>query len=158
MRRELKMEDHTNNRMRILAIERMLSTDVTSAKTIIKRLKEQYHITVERKTVYKDMQVLMMFMPNLKKKGNEGWYLDSEKCYEKNDISLLFKNIIEITKGGNNDILFHQSNFGLEVIETNNQKLRRIARVITDISNPEDELNFHLPLMNKELNGYVKKS
>lgn len=66
--------------------------------------------------------------------------------------SLLFKHIIDITKNNEKDIIFHQSAFGLEVIIVDLKNKKKIARVVTDSFEPEIELNYHLPIMNKEFN------
>ena len=65
--------------------------------------------------------------------------------------SLLFEYIVNITKNSEKDIIFHQSAFGLEVIIVDIKNKKKIARVITDSFDPEIELNYQLPVMNREL-------
>lgn len=65
--------------------------------------------------------------------------------------SLLFEHIVDITKNSEKDIIFHQSAFGLEVTIVDLKNKKKIARVVTDSFEPEIELNYHLPIMNREL-------
>lgn len=65
--------------------------------------------------------------------------------------SSLFEHIVDITKNSEKDIIFHQSAFGLEVTIIDLKNKKEIARVVTDSFEPEIELNYHLPIMNREL-------
>lgn len=65
--------------------------------------------------------------------------------------SSLFEHIVDITKNSKKDIIFHQSAFGLEVTIIDLKNKKKIARVVTDSFEPEIELNYHLPIMNREL-------
>lgn len=61
--------------MRILAIERMLSTDkYIKAPEIIKRLDLLYNIHADRKVVYKDMYAIDRFIPLEMKPGKNGGF------------------------------------------------------------------------------------
>lgn len=61
--------------MRILAIERMLSTDkYIKAPEIIKRLDLLYNIHTDRKVVYKDMYAIDRFIPLEMKPGKKGGF------------------------------------------------------------------------------------
>lgn len=71
----LRKDVDRDARMRILAIERMLSTDkYIKAPEIIKRLDLLYNIHADRKVVYKDMYAIDRFIPLEMKPGNNGGF------------------------------------------------------------------------------------
>lgn len=62
-------------KIRILAIERMLSKDIyLTATDIISRLDLHYDIQADRKTIYADMIAIDRFIPLEVKAGKHGGY------------------------------------------------------------------------------------
>lgn len=51
------------NKIRVLAIERMLSKNLISTRQIIDRLEREYDIIADRRTVYSDMLAIDRFIP-----------------------------------------------------------------------------------------------
>ena len=80
----LKNDVNRDVRIRILAIERMLSTDRFIRTTeIIRKLDLYYNIQCDRKTVYNDMYAIDRFMPLEIKPGCKGGYriLKTDELY-----------------------------------------------------------------------------
>ena len=65
----------------VLAIERMLSAKPQSAKVLIDRLRNEYGIERERKSIYQDIAVLTMFMP-IEYAPRKGYYIADWSDYE----------------------------------------------------------------------------
>lgn len=64
-----------NIKIRILAIERMLSKErFLSSREIVKKLEKQYDIYVDRKTVMDDLMAIDMMIPLEIKNGKKGGY------------------------------------------------------------------------------------
>ena len=55
-------------KLRILAIERMLSDKGITVKEIIEKLENQYSISADRKTIYDDLNALTFFLPLVQEK------------------------------------------------------------------------------------------
>ena len=71
----LRKDVNRDARMRILAIERMLSTDrYIKAPEIVRKLDLLYNIQTDRRVVYKDMYAIDKFMPLEMKPGNNGGF------------------------------------------------------------------------------------
>jgi predicted DNA-binding transcriptional regulator YafY len=64
-----------NIKVRILAIERMLSKErFLTVREIVKKLENQYNIYVDRKTVMDDLMAIDMMIPLEVKHGKKGGY------------------------------------------------------------------------------------
>ena len=64
-----------NVKIRILAIERMLSKErFLTLREIVKKLENQYDIYVDRKTVMDDLRAIDMIVPLEIKHGKQGGY------------------------------------------------------------------------------------
>lgn len=69
-----------NMKLRLLAVERILSTKKISVQEIIARLKKQYNITANRKTIYDDLNCLTYYLPIVQEQKGRTYlyFLDTE--------------------------------------------------------------------------------
>ena len=71
----LRKDVNRDVRMRILAIERMLSTEkYITAPEIVRRLDREYDIQCHRQVVYNDMYTIDRFIPLEMKAGKNGGF------------------------------------------------------------------------------------
>ena len=76
------MAKHENDKIRVLAVERIIARGrkVTSAQ-ILRELELKYDIKADRKTIYSDIQAIDRFMPSEVSCGANGGFkvIDLEK-------------------------------------------------------------------------------